>query len=63
MHADSYLLEHISTDFLIERLSEFLGNPTEGPHGEFIPNAEGFLEISSFLLSLNQLEIGQAFTI
>lgn len=62
VHADADLLEHASSDFLIERLDEFLGNPTKDPHGEWIPDAAGNIEASSFV-SLDQIEVGQTFTI
>lgn len=62
VHADADLLEHASSDFLIERLDEFLGNPTKDPHGEWIPDAAGNIETSSFV-SLDQIEVGQTFTI
>lgn len=41
LHEDADLLEHISSDKLIERLDAFLGHPTVDPHGDLIPNQEG----------------------
>ena len=34
-------LEHIKSEQLINELDDFLGNPTEDPHGDPIPNANG----------------------
>ena len=34
-------LEHIKSEKLVNRLDEFLGFPTEDPHGDPIPNAKG----------------------
>jgi DtxR family Mn-dependent transcriptional regulator len=34
-------LEHIQSEKLIDKLDEFLGFPTEDPHGDPIPNAKG----------------------
>ena len=34
-------LEHIKSEKLINKLDDFLGNPTEDPHGDPIPNAYG----------------------
>ncbi len=34
-------LEHISSNELIERLQEFLGNPSFDPHGDPIPDSNG----------------------
>lgn len=41
IHEDADLLEHISSDKLIERLDAFLGHPTVDPHGDIIPNQHG----------------------
>jgi len=45
-------LEHINSESLINRLDDFLGNPTEDPHGDPIPNAKGqIITIEKQLLS------------
>ena len=62
VHADADLLEHASSDFLIEKLNEFLGFPTMDPHGELIPNAEGEVK-SSTSIPLSDLEVGVSFII
>lgn len=41
VHADADLLEHVSSDSLIERLNLFLGEPKFDPHGGVIPNKDG----------------------
>lgn len=41
IHEDADLLEHISSDKLIERLDMYLGHPTVDPHGDLIPNQDG----------------------
>lgn len=41
IHEDADLLEHISSDKLIERLDSYLGHPTVDPHGDLIPNQDG----------------------
>lgn len=41
IHEDADLLEHISSDKLIERLDAYLGHPTVDPHGDIIPNQDG----------------------
>lgn len=41
VHADADLLEHVSSDSLIERLDLFLGEPKFDPHGGVIPNKDG----------------------
>lgn len=48
VHADADLLEHASSDLLIERLNIFLEEPTFDPHGGVIPNKDGTMpEIES----------------
>lgn len=52
VHDIAEQLEHIKSEKLINKLDDFLGNPTEDPHGDPIPNAEGqILKIDKQLLS------------
>lgn len=52
VHDIAEQLEHIKSEKLINKLDDFLGNPTEDPHGDPIPNAQGnILKIEKFLLS------------
>ncbi len=57
-HAD--LLEHASSDELIDRLYEFLGQPEFDPHGAIIPKKDGSSSRPNFS-KLSELESGQAF--
>lgn len=41
VHDIAEQLEHIKSEQLIDRLDDFLGNPTEDPHGDPIPDANG----------------------
>lgn len=41
VHDIAEQLEHIQSEQLIDRLDDFLGNPTEDPHGDAIPDAQG----------------------
>ena len=41
VHDIAEQLEHIKSDKLINKLDDFLGNPTEDPHGDSIPDANG----------------------
>jgi DtxR family Mn-dependent transcriptional regulator len=47
-------LEHVRSEKLINRLSEFLGNPTIDPHGDPIPDAQGKLGKARLQTSLDQ---------
>ena len=44
-------LEHVSSDELVQRLDDFLGNPKFDPHGDPIPDSSGKMEI------LNQVRL------
>ena len=41
VHDIAEQLEHIKSDKLINKLDDFLDNPTEDPHGDPIPDANG----------------------
>ena len=43
VHEEAELLEHVISDRLLERIDQRLGHPTEDPHGDPIPSAEGEL--------------------
>lgn len=52
VHDIAEQLEHIKSEKLINKLDDFLGNPTEDPHGDPIPNANGqIISIEKQLLS------------
>jgi len=52
VHDVAEQLEHIKSEKLINRLDQFLGNPTEDPHGDPIPDAHGsILKVEKQLLS------------
>ena len=60
VHDIAEQLEHIKSEKLINKLDDFLGNPTEDPHGDPIPNANGqIISIEKQLLSeLNEKQVG-----
>lgn len=41
VHDEAHRLEHVLSDSLENRISEFLGNPTRDPHGDPIPAKDG----------------------
>lgn len=43
VHDEAECLEHVVSDILLERIDQKLGHPTEDPHGDPIPSAEGEL--------------------
>lgn len=52
VHDIAEQLEHIKSEKLINKLDDFLGNPTEDPHGDPIPDVNGrMIKIEKQLLS------------
>ncbi len=47
VHEEAEQLEHVVSDRLLESLDQLLGHPTEDPHGDPIPSAEGTLATGS----------------
>lgn len=43
VHEDAEQLEHVISDFLIDRIDVYLGHPKFDPHGDPIPTADGRL--------------------
>ncbi len=52
VHDIAEQLEHIKSEKLVNKLDDFLGNPTKDPHGDPIPDAQGkIIKIEKLLLS------------
>lgn len=47
IHREAEILEHLTSDFLIDKIYEFLGNPTVDPHGDPIPDKMGIIDASN----------------
>ncbi len=47
VHDEAEQMEHVVSDLLLERIDRYLGHPTEDPHGDPIPSAEGELRHGS----------------
>ncbi len=58
VHAEADRLEHVISEELEERIAQSLGNPTQDPHGEPIPNRELQLPEQSWV-RLSDLAPGQ----
>ena len=58
VHQDAEMLEHQTSDLLLERLDTFLGHPEFDPHGEPIPDKQGILPESEDLLKLPECKSG-----
>jgi DtxR family Mn-dependent transcriptional regulator len=59
IHEIAEQLEHINSNLLVQRLDEFLGFPKTDPHGDFIPDGEGYMPAREEIL-LSSLESGQS---
>lgn len=57
IHKEAELLEHATSDFLLDKISDFLGNPQFDPHGDPIPTREGEIDDSIAFLSLVSAEL------
>lgn len=58
VHDIAEQLEHIQSELLIDKLDEFLGNPTHDPHGDPIPGKNGEIKKSNFVI-LSTVKTGQ----
>lgn len=62
VHDEAELLEHVSSDRLIDSLDAYLGFPKYDPHGGVIPDKEGRIEAHESK-PLTGLEVGSRFVI
>lgn len=62
VHKEADLLEHVSSDRLINQLSKLLNHPTRDPHGGIIPSEDGTVE-NFYYISLLDVEEGERFVI
>jgi DtxR family Mn-dependent transcriptional regulator len=60
VHDVAEQLEHIHSEKLINKLADFLGNPTQDPHGDPIPDVQGqVIKVEKVLLSeLGEGQVG-----
>jgi DtxR family Mn-dependent transcriptional regulator len=58
VHDIAEQLEHIKSEQLIDKLDDFLGSPTEDPHGDPIPDAQGRMAKTDKQL-LSELTVNQ----
>ena len=48
VHEEAEQMEHVVSDILLERIDRYLGHPTEDPHGDPIPTADGTIVASDY---------------
>ncbi|MEJ6791628.1 MAG: metal-dependent transcriptional regulator [Lacinutrix sp.] len=63
IHREAELLEHETSNFLANKISEYLGNPKFDPHGDPIPNINGKITTVDVSISLANTQEGKSYTI
>jgi DtxR family Mn-dependent transcriptional regulator len=63
VHLEAEKLEHITSNFLIDKIDEFLKYPKLDPHGAPIPNKDGKYRLNSNDIALQDCEIGKTYKI
>ncbi len=63
IHREAELLEHETSDFLANKISEFLGHPKFDPHGDPIPNENGEITTKDTSISLSNAEENKIYCI
>ncbi len=63
VHDEAEILEHQTTDFLVDKIDEFLGYPQFDPHGDPIPAKDGTLPEVPDLISLSDAVVGAVYKV
>jgi len=63
IHREAELLEHETSNFLANKISEYLGNPKFDPHGDPIPNANGEITTIDTSMALSKTIEGKTYVI
>ncbi len=63
VHVEAERLEHHTSDYLIDKIDDYLGNPQYDPHGSPIPDAKGEMPPDRPLLPLASAEVDGAYQI
>jgi DtxR family Mn-dependent transcriptional regulator len=63
IHREAEQLEHLTSDFLADKIENFLGKPTIDPHGDPIPTYNGKIEVDNSQLMLSEAKAGYLYEI
>lgn len=63
IHLEAERLEHLTSDFLADKIDEYLQYPASDPHGDPIPCSEGKETPKSDAIVLSEASIDQEYTI
>ncbi|WP_196895909.1 metal-dependent transcriptional regulator [Aureivirga marina] len=63
IHIEAELLEHQTSDFLAQKMDEYLGFPKYDPHGDPIPDVNGIIHTEDHSIVLLNAEEGKKYQI
>jgi DtxR family Mn-dependent transcriptional regulator len=63
IHREAEMLEHQTSDYLAEKISEHLGHPTFDPHGDPIPDSKGKMPVDRKSMILTKAKAGDKYEI
>ena len=63
VHAEAENLEHQTTDYLTDKIDDFLGNPKFDPHGEPIPQKNGTIPSMAEQIPLSESKVGEKYLV
>jgi DtxR family Mn-dependent transcriptional regulator len=63
IHREAELLEHQTSEFLAEKIDQYLGKPSFDPHGDPIPDKNGMISKEDDSMLLSAAEPGMAYEI
>jgi DtxR family Mn-dependent transcriptional regulator len=63
IHAEAEQLEHFTSDFLADKIENYLGNPVTDPHGDPIPSFNGEIKTDNSQMRLSEADAGYTYEI
>lgn len=63
IHREAEVLEHLTSDFLAEKINDYLGNPLTDPHGDPIPSLNGKVRADDRQVLLSEAKSGSNYEI
>ena len=63
IHCEAERLEHLTSDFLANKIDSYLGFPASDPHGDPIPCSDGVIKPESDAIMLTNAELNKEYVI
>ncbi len=63
VHDEAENLEHSASDFLIDKIDDYLGYPKIDPHGDPIPQKNGSIPKAPEVIELKEAEVGKKYKV